>query len=112
MKKTKSETEWESRDKNGRARSELGHHSLKCILRLADKPAPFLLTFVNNRKLNDLFRDIEPDSIDYKNLKLDKKITKGRSSNIYLTKDNQILKMFTSNSTRQELLLKFDVIVG
>lgn len=55
-------------------------------------------TFVNNRKLNDLFRDIEQDSIDYKNLKLDKKITKGRSSNIYLTKDNQILKMFTSNS--------------
>ena len=55
-------------------------------------------TFVTNRKLNDLFRDIAPDSIDYKKLKLDKKITKGRSSNIYLTKDNQILKMFTSNS--------------
>lgn len=55
-------------------------------------------TFVNNRKLNDLFRDIPEDSIDYKNLKLDKKITKGRSSNIYLTKDNKILKMFTSNS--------------
>lgn len=53
---------------------------------------------VSTRKLNDKFRDIEKDSIDYKDLKLVKKITSGRSGNIYLTDDNRILKMFTSTS--------------
>lgn len=53
---------------------------------------------VRLRRLNDKFRDIPKDAIDYKNLKLVKKITSGRSGNIYLTQDGRILKMFTSNS--------------
>lgn len=53
---------------------------------------------VKSRKLNDKFRDIPKDAIDYRDLKLVKKITSGRSSNIYLTKDGKILKMFTSTS--------------
>lgn len=57
-----------------------------------------VLSFVSSRKLNDKFRDIMPDSIDYKNLKLVKKIASGKSGNIYLTQDGQILKMFTSTS--------------
>lgn len=57
-----------------------------------------VISAVSTRKLNDKFRDIEKDSIDYKDLKLVKKITSGRSGNIYLTDDNRILKMFTSTS--------------
>lgn len=57
-----------------------------------------VISIVNFRKLNDKFRDIPEDSVDYKELKLSKKITSGRSGNIYLTKDGRILKMFTSNS--------------
>lgn len=57
-----------------------------------------VISVVNLRKLNDKFRDIPEDSVDYKELKLSKKITSGRSGNIYLTKDGRILKMFTSNS--------------
>ena len=53
---------------------------------------------VSYRKLNDKFRDIPSDAIDYKDLKLVKKITSGRSGNIYLTQDGKILKMFTSTS--------------
>lgn len=50
------------------------------------------------RKLNDKFRNIPEDAIDYKSLKLTKKITTGRSANIYLTDDGKIFKMFTSTS--------------
>lgn len=57
-----------------------------------------VITAVATRKLNDKFRDIAPDSIDYKSLKLVKKIASGRSGNIYLTQDGRILKMFTSTS--------------
>lgn len=53
---------------------------------------------VRVRMLNDKFRDIPSDSIDYKSLKLVKKIAQGRSGNIYLTQDGRILKMFTSTS--------------
>ena len=41
---------------------------------------------------------INEDSINYKDLKLVKKIASGRSGNIYLTQDGRILKMFTSTS--------------
>lgn len=57
-----------------------------------------VITAVSTRRLNDKFRDILPDSIDYKSLKLVKKIASGRSGNIYLTQDGRILKMFTSTS--------------
>lgn len=57
-----------------------------------------VITAVATRMLNDKFRDIAPDSIDYKSLKLVKKIASGRSGNIYLTQDGRILKMFTSTS--------------
>lgn len=50
------------------------------------------------RRLNDKFRDIPKDSVNYKDLKLVKKIASGRSGNIYLTQDGRILKMFTSTS--------------
>lgn len=50
------------------------------------------------RMLNDKFRDILPDSIDYKSLKLVKKIASGISGNVYLTQDGRILKMFKSTS--------------
>lgn len=53
---------------------------------------------VRQRALNDKFRDIPKDAIDYKSLKLVKKIATGRSGNIYLTQDGRILKMFTSTS--------------
>ncbi len=53
---------------------------------------------VRIRMLNDKFRNIPSDSVDYKSLKLVKKITTGRSGNIYLTQDGRILKMFTSTS--------------
>lgn len=53
---------------------------------------------VRIRMLNDKFRDIPSDAIDYKSLKLVKKIASGRSGNIYLTQDGRILKMFTSTS--------------
>ncbi|MEG2351133.1 MAG: GNAT family N-acetyltransferase [Bacilli bacterium] len=55
-------------------------------------------TIVNNCKLNEKFRNIDKDAIDYKTLKLTKKISSGRSGNIYITEDGQILKMFTSTS--------------
>ncbi len=55
-------------------------------------------TAVASRRLNDKFRDITPDSVDYKSLRLVKKIASGRSGNIYLTEDKRILKMFTSTS--------------
>ncbi len=55
-------------------------------------------SIVSTRRLNDKFRDIPQDSIDYKSLKLVKKIATGRSGNIYLTEDGRILKMFTSTS--------------
>ena len=57
-----------------------------------------VITAVATRMLNDKFRDIAPDSVDYKTLKLVKKIASGRSGNIYLTQDGRILKMFTSTS--------------
>ena len=57
-----------------------------------------VITAVSTRGLNDKFRDIPSDSVDYKNMKLIKKITSGRSGNIYLTQDGKILKMFTSTS--------------
>lgn len=53
---------------------------------------------VRVRMLNDKFRDIPTDSVDYKSLKLVKKLASGRSGNIYLTKDGRILKMFKSTS--------------
>ncbi len=53
---------------------------------------------VSSRGLNDKFRDIPKDAIDYKTLKIIKKIAQGRSGNIYLTDDGRILKMFTSTS--------------
>lgn len=53
---------------------------------------------VATRRLNDKFRDIPKDSVNYKDLKLVKKIASGRSGNIYLTQDGRILKMFTSTS--------------
>lgn len=53
---------------------------------------------ISSRRLNDKFRDISPDSIDYKTLKLVKKIAAGKTGNIYLTQDGRILKMFTSTS--------------
>lgn len=53
---------------------------------------------VITRRLNDKFRDIPKDSVNYKDLKLVKKIASGRSGNIYLTQDGRILKMFTSTS--------------
>ena len=53
---------------------------------------------VITRGLNDKFRDIPKDSVNYKDLKLVKKIASGRSGNIYLTQDGRILKMFTSTS--------------
>ena len=53
---------------------------------------------VATNNLNEKFRDIEQDSIDYKSLSLVKKITSGRSGNIYLTNDNKVLKMFKSTS--------------
>ena len=53
---------------------------------------------VKTRMLNDKFRDIPSDYVDYKSLKLVKKIASGRSGNIYLTEDGKILKMFTSTS--------------
>lgn len=57
-----------------------------------------VITAVATRGLNDKFRDIPEDSVDYKSLKLIKKIASGRSGNIYLTQDGRILKMFTSTS--------------
>lgn len=57
-----------------------------------------VVSSVRIRMLNEKFRDILPDSIDYKSLKLVKKIAQGRSGNIYLTEDGRILKMFTSTS--------------
>ena len=57
-----------------------------------------VIAAVASRRLNDKFRNITPDSVDYKSLKLVKKIASGRSGNIYLTQDGRILKMFTSNS--------------
>ena len=57
-----------------------------------------VVTAVVSRGLNDKFRDIPSDAIDYKTLKLVKKIAQGRSGNIYLTEDGRILKMFTSTS--------------
>lgn len=53
---------------------------------------------VQTRRLNDKFRDIPEDAINYKDLKLVRKIASGRSGNIYLTSDGRILKMFTSTS--------------
>ena len=55
-----------------------------------------VIAAVASRRLNDKFRNITPDSVDYKSLKLVKKIASGRSGNIYLTQDGRILKMFTS----------------
>ena len=55
-------------------------------------------SLVRMRMLNEKFRNIPEDAIDYKDLKLLKKIASGRSGNIYLTQDGKILKMFTSNS--------------
>lgn len=57
-----------------------------------------VISAVATRRLNDKFRDIPADSVDYKTLKLVKKIASGRSGNIYLTQDGRILKMFTSTS--------------
>lgn len=57
-----------------------------------------VISAVRTRKLNEKFRDILSDSVDYKSLKLVKKISKGRTGNIYLTEDGRILKMFTSSS--------------
>lgn len=57
-----------------------------------------VLAAISSRKLNEKFRDILPDSVDYRSLKLIKKIASGKSANIYLTQDGQILKMFTSTS--------------
>lgn len=68
-------------------------------------------SMVSSRHLNEKFRSIPKDSVNYKSLKLVKKITQGSSSNIYLTSDGQILKMFTSSSftyikDREETLKK------
>lgn len=48
--------------------------------------------------LNDIFRDLPEDYVDYKDLKLVRTLATGRSGNIYLTEDGRILKMFKSNS--------------
>lgn len=53
---------------------------------------------VKTRMLNEKFRNIPSDYIDYSSLKLSKKINEGRSGNIYLTDDGKILKMFKSTS--------------
>lgn len=55
-------------------------------------------TTVELRKLNDKFRDVPSDYVDYKSLKLTNKISEGRTGTIYLTSDNQILKMFKTTS--------------
>ena len=55
-------------------------------------------SIIKTRMLNDKFRDIPSDYVDYKTLKLVKKIASGRSGNIYLTEDGKILKMFKSTS--------------
>lgn len=57
-----------------------------------------VVTAVATKKLNEKFRDIPSDAVDYKSLKLVKKIAQGRSGNIYLSQDGKILKMFTSTS--------------
>lgn len=72
---------------------------------------------VSRLSLNDIFRDLPEDYVDYKSLKLVRKLETGRSGNIYLTEDGRILKMFTSNSftfikDREETLrfiMKLDV---
>ncbi len=53
---------------------------------------------VNARRLIDKFRRLPSDYIDYKSIKILKKIAETKVSNIYLTDDGRILKMFVSNS--------------
>lgn len=53
---------------------------------------------VSRLGLNEMFRDLPEDYVDYKSLKLIRKLATGRSGNIYLTEDGRILKMFTSTS--------------
>ena len=72
-------------------------------------------TIVQTRMLNDKFRNIPNDAIDYKDLKLTKNINEGRSGNIYLTDDGKILKMFKSTSftyvkDREETLKKLKTL--
>ena len=55
-------------------------------------------TTVQIKKLNDKFRDIDKDAINYRDLKLIKKIASGRSGTLYLTENNLILKMFKTTS--------------
>lgn len=50
------------------------------------------------RKVLPKFRQIDPSSIDYKSLVIIKKISTGRSADLYLTSNNEALKMFTSTS--------------
>ena len=60
--------------------------------------AVYVATTVNLKRLNEKFRDIPDDYVDYKSLKLTNKIAEGRTGTIYLTSDNQILKMFKTTS--------------
>ena len=55
-------------------------------------------SIVTSRKLNEKFRDIPNDYVDYKSLTLNNKIAQGRSSSVYLTSENEIFKMFSSTS--------------
>lgn len=71
---------------------EIGMNEIGTILSLN------VSTTISVRKLNDKFRNIPSNAIEYKSLKLSKKIAEGRSANIYLTSDGKILKMFKSTS--------------
>ncbi|HOZ53783.1 MAG TPA: hypothetical protein PKY25_00385 [Bacilli bacterium] len=69
------------------------------------------------RKVLSKFRQIDPSALEYKDLVITKKISTGKSSDLYLTSNNEALKMFTSTSftflkDREETLkelLKLDV---
>lgn len=51
-----------------------------------------------NKKIKDKFKNMPNDYVDYKTLKIIKKITEGRSAKLYLTEDGKLLKIFNSNS--------------
>ncbi len=53
---------------------------------------------ITKRKLFDKFRSFPKDALDYRSLKIVKKLAASSSGSVYLTKDGKILKMFTSPS--------------
>ncbi len=63
------------------------------------------------RKVLSKFRQIDPAALEYKDLIITKKISTGKSSDLYVTSNNEALKMFTSTSftflkDREETLRK------